>query len=86
MDITVRQLTAGDEATACRVAQWLKGADMPSDQAAACTQGYPPRLRWHVAAPAPRAVLALQRASRHIDPERTTVDYLPSHSMRGRKA
>ena len=53
MDITVRQLTAGDEATACRVAQWLK-----------CS-------------------LALQRASRHIDPERTTFDYLRSHPQRG---
>ncbi len=35
MDITVRRLTAGDEAIAREVARWLKGADMPSDRAAA---------------------------------------------------
>ncbi len=34
MGITVRRLTAGDEAIARKVARWLKGADMPSDRAA----------------------------------------------------
>ncbi len=35
MNITVRRLTAGDEAIAHQVARWLKGADTPSDHAAA---------------------------------------------------
>ena len=35
MDITVRRLRAGDEEPVREVAQWLKGADMPSDSAAA---------------------------------------------------
>ena len=35
MDITVRRLRAGDEEPVREVAQWLKGADMPSDRAAA---------------------------------------------------
>ncbi len=34
MDITVRRLTAGDEAITRQVARCLKGADMPSDRAA----------------------------------------------------
>jgi len=35
MDITVRRLRAGDEEPVREVAQWLKGADMPSDSAVA---------------------------------------------------
>ena len=35
MDITVRRLRAGDEEPVREVAQWLKGAAMPSDRAAA---------------------------------------------------
>jgi aminoglycoside 3-N-acetyltransferase I len=35
MDFTVRRLRAGDEEPVREVAQWLKGADIPSDRAAA---------------------------------------------------